>query len=95
MGTRTEKSRASNFMIRRWPRRARRLLMRAFLAKKAAAGPTWGELVAELERKFGVRTNDSSISRYFGWWLARGEPDFSLASGGWQRLLGVLRGRKA
>jgi len=39
-----------------------------FERKRQGAGPTWGELLADLQTKFGFAWNDSSLSRYYGFW---------------------------
>ena len=39
-----------------------------FERKRQGAGPTWGELLADLQTKFDFAWNDSSLSRYYGFW---------------------------
>jgi len=55
--------------LKSWPDAAIKHLHRAFKRKLEGRGPTWSELLEELNAKFGVTWNDSSLSRYFAYWL--------------------------
>lgn len=46
-------------------------LQDVFERKRQGAGPTWAELLIELKEKFGFAWNDSSLSRYYGFWEAK------------------------
>jgi signal transduction histidine kinase len=46
-------------------------LQEVFERKRQGAGPTWAELLAELKDKFAFDWNDSSLSRYYGFWEAK------------------------
>jgi len=54
--------------LKTWPQEALDFLHAAFERKRLGAGPTWAELLAEVEKKFSVTWNDSSLSRYYGYW---------------------------
>jgi vacuolar-type H+-ATPase subunit I/STV1 len=43
-------------------------LVAAFERKRQGAGPTWAELLKEVREKFRLEWNDSSLSRYYGYW---------------------------
>jgi hypothetical protein len=46
-------------------------LHEAFERRRQGAGPTLAELLEELKQKFGFEWNDSSLSRYYGFWEQR------------------------
>lgn len=54
--------------LKAWPQEALDYLHVAFERKRLGAGPTWAELLTEVQEKFGVTWNDSSLSRYYGYW---------------------------
>lgn len=54
--------------LKGWPQEALDFLHAAFERKRQGAGPTWAELLGEIQQKFGVQWNDSSLSRYYGYW---------------------------
>ncbi len=43
-------------------------LHEVFERKRQGAGPTWKELLVDLKARFNFEWNDSSLSRYFGYW---------------------------
>jgi len=55
--------------LKSWPDAAIKHLHFAFKRKLLGRGPTWSELLQEVNAKFGVTWNDSSLSRYFSYWL--------------------------
>ncbi len=54
--------------LRDWPQEALDYLHAAFDRKRQGAGPTWAALLAEIAERFGRTWNDSSLSRYYGYW---------------------------
>jgi hypothetical protein len=54
--------------LRDWPQEALDHLHAAFRRKAQGAGPTWADLLAEVKGQFGLDWNDSSLSRYYGYW---------------------------
>jgi hypothetical protein len=57
--------------LKDWPDEALAYLQEVFERKRQGAGPTWAELLADLKTRFNVDWNDSSLSRYYGFWEQR------------------------
>ncbi|MGD0263546.1 MAG: hypothetical protein ABSD47_01165 [Candidatus Methylomirabilota bacterium] len=57
--------------LKGWPDEALVYLQEVFERKRQGAGPTWAELLADLKTRFNVDWNDSSLSRYYGFWEQR------------------------
>ena len=73
--------------LKSWPDAAIEHLHSAFKRKLQGRGPTWSDLVEELNAKFGVTWNDSSLSRYFSYWLR----NLSGQALGWNQILLEIR----
>jgi hypothetical protein len=54
--------------LKGWPDEALAYMQEVFERRRQGAGGTLAELLADLKAKFGVEWNDSSLSRYYGFW---------------------------
>jgi len=57
--------------LKDWPDAALAYMQEVFERRRLGAGGTLEELLADLKAKFGVEWNDSSLSRYYGFWESR------------------------
>jgi hypothetical protein len=54
--------------LKDWPDEALAYMQEVFERRRQGAGGTLAELLADLKAKFNVEWNDSSLSRYYGFW---------------------------
>lgn len=54
--------------LKAWPQDALDWLHVAFERKRVGAGQTYEEILAEVKRQWNLYWNDSSLSRYYGYW---------------------------
>jgi hypothetical protein len=57
--------------LKDWPDEALAYMLDVFERRRLGAGGTLAELLADLKAKFNVEWNDSSLSRYYGFWEGR------------------------
>ena len=57
--------------LRNWSPEAVEYLHASLNDALAGRGRTWGTLLADLNARFSVKWNDSSLSRYWAYWQAR------------------------
>jgi len=54
--------------LKDWPDEALAYMQEVFERRRQGAGGTLAELLSDLKQKFNVEWNDSSLSRYYGFW---------------------------
>lgn len=60
--------------LRDWPNEAIAHLHREFARRRLGAGRTADQLLRDLKGRWGIKWNDSSLSRYYGFWLSSLNP---------------------
>lgn len=54
--------------LEKWPQDALDYLWAEFRRKRVGAGKTYREILAEIQNRWGLGWNDSSMSRYYDYW---------------------------
>ena len=57
--------------LKDWPDEALAYMLDVFERRRLGAGGTLADLLADLKAQFNVEWNDSSLSRYYGFWESR------------------------